>query len=166
MDSNNGQAQFRIVWSNDQYEKRKTRETANGVQLLWPEVRDVPKYSYLRDLYVLERLVIVPDENQEELLGRKLSYEPIWAYRDVNNMPLMPKWEATKLVIDVLLAAMGKTSLRKYVDTEENTTVEGNQQRVAKLHEELFGNETEVGDALRYKEGVVVPNNYKSDREN
>ena len=161
VDTNNGKPQFRIVWANDQTEKRMMRETANGVQLLWPEMREVPKYSYLKDLYVLERLVIVPEEQQKELAGKKLSYEPIWAYRDANNQPLPPIWQATKLVIDVLFAAMGKTSLRKYVDTEENTTPEGHEQRIDKLHAELFGNETEVGDALRYKEGVVVPNNYK-----
>jgi hypothetical protein len=50
--------------------------------------------------------------------------------------------------------------MRKYIDDEQNTTPEGREQRITKLHEELFGNETEVGDALRYKEGVTVPPNY------
>jgi hypothetical protein len=108
---------------------------------------------------VLERLVIVPDENQPELLVKK-SYEPVWTYCDAQRNPLPPVWPATKLVIDTLYAALGKTSLAKYVDSERNTTEEGRQQRVTELQAELFGDETDTGDALRYKEGIVVPPNY------
>ena len=54
-----------------------------------------------------------------------------------------------------------RKSLAKYVDSEENTTPEGRDCRITKLQEELFGNETETGDALRYKEGIVVPTNYE-----
>jgi hypothetical protein len=109
---------------------------------------------------VLERLVVVPDINKKDLPTQKLSYEPIWAYRDANNHPLPPIWDATKLVIDVLYAALGKSNLAKYVDTEENTTKEGRELKITKLQEELFGDETDIGDALRYKEGVTVPSNY------
>jgi hypothetical protein len=48
----------------------------------------------------------------------------------------------------------------KYVDSEKNTTPEGRDQRISEMQMELFGDETEVGDALRYKEGIVVPSNY------
>lgn len=163
IDSNNGQAQYRIVWANDQREKKLMRETAAGVQLLFPEVMEVPKYPYLKDLYVLERLVVVPEDNRKELAGIKLSYEPIWSYRDANSMPLPPIWTATKFIIDVLHAALGKKSLRKYVDSEENTTPEGMDARITKLCEELFGNENETTDALAYREGVVVPTNYNKE---
>lgn len=161
LDSSTGRPMFRIVWANDQLEKRLVTALEFGTQLLFPEVREVKKYSYLKDLYVLERLVVVPDENQMELPTQKLSYEPLWAYHDENNNPLPPLWEPTKFIIDTVFAAMGRGSLRKYVDAEENTTKEGREQRITKLHEELFGNETEAGDALRYKEGIVVPPNYE-----
>jgi hypothetical protein len=90
----------------------------------------------------------------------KQSYEPIWAFCDGNRNPVPPVWNATKFVVDTLLAALGKKSLRKYVDSEENTTEEGRQQKISKLQDELFGNETDTGDALAYKEGVTVPSNY------
>lgn len=150
---------FRIVWSNDQIEKRKMDTLDSGIQLLTPVVREVKKYSYLHDVYVLERLVVVPDFQREELADTKLSYEPLWVYVDAGGNPLPPKWEPTKLVIDTLYAAMGKKSLRKYVDPDVSEGA--SEERLTKLHEELFGNETDVGDALRYKEGVVVPNSYK-----
>jgi hypothetical protein len=161
LDSDTGRAMFRITWANDELEKRKVLESEFGVTLLFPEVREVRKYPYLKDLYVLERLVVVPDINKDELPTQKLSYEPLWAYRDDDGHPLPPLWTPTKFVIDTLYAALGKKSLRKYVDSEKNTTIEGKEQRITELHAELFGNETEVGDALRYKDGVVVPSTYE-----
>lgn len=162
IDTVTGRPIFRIVWANDEVEKRLVDEVA-GIQLLCPEVREVKKYPYLKDLYVLERLVLVPDINQKELPTSKLSYEPVWAYRNEAGMPMPPIWVATQFVVDTLYAALGKKSLAKYVDTEENTTPEGLDARVVKLHEELFGNETETTDALAYHEGIVVPSNYKKD---
>jgi hypothetical protein len=163
LDSDTGRAMFRITWANDEVEKRLISESEGGVQYLYPSVQEVKKYPYLKDLYVLERLVVIPDVNKEELPTQKLSYEPIWAYKDVNNFPLPPIWEATKLVIDVLYAALGKKSLVKYVDSEENTTPEGRDARIEKLGKELFGNETDTGDAMKYGEAIVVPRNYSKE---
>jgi len=160
-DSTTGREMFRIVWANDQLEKRLVRELDNGITLLFPEVREVKKYPYLKDLYVLERLVVVPDMNAHELPTQMLSYEPIWAYRDADDNPLPPIWTATKFIVDSLYAALGKKSLRKYVDDEKNTTPEGREQRIQELQGELFGNETETADAMRYGEAIIVPTNYK-----
>jgi hypothetical protein len=163
IDSSTGRAMFRIVWANDEVEKRLMATLDSGIELLYPTVREVKKYPYLKDLYVLERLVVVPDVNRDELPTQKLSYEPLWAYRDENAMPMPPLWGPTKFVIDTLYAALGKKSLRKYVDSEENTTAEGMDKRITKLAEELFGNETDTGDALAYGEAIVVPNSYKKE---
>lgn len=163
IDSSTGRPIFRIVWANDETEKRLVDELRGGIQLMYPIVMEVEKYPYLKNLYVLERLVVIPEVNQAELPTAKLSYEPLWAYRDENAHPMPPIWDATKFVIDTLYAALGKKSLAKYVDSEKNTTPEGLDQRIVELQEELFGNETEVGDALAYKEGIVVPPNYKKE---
>lgn len=163
IDSDTGRAMFRIVWANDETEKRLMATLDTGIHLLYPEVREVKKYPYLEDLYVLERLVYIPYINQEELPVSKLSYEPLWAYKDGEGNPLPPIWNATKFVIDSLYAALGKKSLAKYVDSEKNTTPEGREQRIIELEGELFGNETETCDALRYHEGIVVPNSYKKE---
>lgn len=160
IDSSTGRAMFRIVWANDQLEKRQVDYTDSGVALLFPEVREVKKYSYLKDLYVLEQLVIVPDQNRKELPISILSYEPLWAYCDENKQPLPPIWDATKFVIDILLAVKGKKSMNKYV---EDTSIENKNQRIKELQDELFGNETATTDALAYKEGVVVPSTYKKE---
>lgn len=158
LDSDTGRPMFRIVWANDEVEKQMVNHTSSGFQLLYPVLAEVKKYPYLKDLYVLERLVVVPDINRSEIPVSRLSYEPIWAYRNDNNDPLPPMWEPTKFIIDTLYAALGKKSLAKYVEPEDK------EDRVKKIQEELFGNETEVGDALRYKEGIVVPSNYKESK--
>jgi hypothetical protein len=79
------------------------------------------------------------------------------------NGPIPPVWSATKFIVDSLYAALGKRSMRKYVESEKETTPEGRDQRIDELKEELFGNETDTCDALRYKEGIVVPSNYKKE---
>ena len=163
LDSSTGRPMFRIVWANDELEKRLVDSLDSGIELLYPAVREVKKYPYLKDLYVLERLVVVPDINQRELPTSKMSYEPLWAYYDEHKMPLPPIWEATRFIVDTLYAALGKTSLAKYVDSEKNTTPEGREQRISELQGELFGNETDTGDALAYKEGIVVPTTYKKE---
>jgi hypothetical protein len=152
---------FRIVWADDQTEKRRVDFTEGGVALLRPEVREVKKYAYLHNFYVLERLVVVPEVDLYELPTIKMSYEPIWTYRGVNNLPVRPVWPATKFVIDTLYAALGKSSMAKYVDSEKNTTAEGREQRISELQKELFADDTDAGDALHYREGIVVPSNYE-----
>ena len=158
-----GRAMFRIVWANNETEKRLMDVTDSGLLLLSPQVREVKKYPYLKNLYVLEHLVLIPEVNAKELPATRMSYEPIWAYRNGKNEALPPVWGPTKFLIDVMLAARGKGNLAKYVDDEKNTTPEGRDQRIKELQQELFGNETETGDAMHYKQGVVVPNSYEKD---
>ncbi len=151
VDTEDGQPQFRIVWADDQLEKRKTEYTETGIRLIHAVIREMKKYMYLKEVYVLERYVLV---DEPELPDVKKSYEPIWVFRDVNGVPLQPNWDVCKIVVDVLYAALGKQSLRKYV---EDVSPEGKEEEIKKIQEELFGNETDVGDALAYKSGIVVP---------
>ena len=160
IDTSAGVPMWRVVWSDDQFEKRLMEYTPSGFQLTLPEVMEVRKYSYVQHKYILERLVIVPDPNKAELAGESFSYEPMWVFQDHDGAYLPPRLDASKFIIDTVYAAMGKSSLRKYIDVNENK-----EKRVEKIQEELFGNETAVGDALAYKEGVSVPSNYKKEEE-
>jgi hypothetical protein len=159
LDTSTNQPMFRIVWADDQIEKRMMTFTEGGVELLYPTILEVRKYNYLKKVWVLERLVLVPYFQQKELADVKMSYEPLWVFVDATGNPLPPLWEPTKIVIDTLYAALGKKHLAVYSDPDFGP--EKKQERIAALQQELFGNETETGDALRYKEGIVVPNNYE-----
>lgn len=155
LDTVTDQSLWRVVWSDDQFENRLMEYTPSGFQLLLPEVIQVRKYSYVHHRYVLERLVVVPVPDKQELADVHLSYEPMWVFQNEQKEYLPPRMDACKFIVDTVYAAMGKRSLRKYVENDE-----GKEKRAEKLHDELFGNETSVGDALAYKEGVVVPQNY------
>lgn len=158
---------FRVVWSDDQFEKRMTKFTDSGIELLNFEVRELPKYLYARHVYILERRVLVPEENIKELAGVKKSYEPLWIFTDKNEQPIRPTIQGAKFVIDTVLAAQGKKSLSKYKDPLEGLTAaeayELNKQRVDQLQVELFGDESDLQGETFNESGsaVFVPPNYK-----
>lgn len=149
-----GQPSWRVVFSDDQLEKRRGTyrdHTKEGLFLREvTEIREVPKYrQWIQHKWILERLTAVPEMCQDELLTR-LSYEPIWVFEDKKGNPLDPIWMAIEYLVTRIL---GKQGRRPFIP-EENA-----EERISKLEEYLFGNETDVGDALAHKEGIVVPEN-------
>jgi len=161
IDTETRESIFRVVWSEDQFEKRLTKHTAAGIELLTPMVCEMPKYrQWIKEKYVLERLVLVPEVNTEEL-GVKKSYEPLWVFRDDKNNYLPPKLEVCRIVIDTLYAALGKKSMAKYVDEEAKNPIEMQEKRINKLQEELFGDESGLLGRTITGESIVVPQQYK-----
>lgn len=148
---------FRVVYSEDQLENRfgTYDDFVPGTKIYLRTVTEwrlVPKYKqWIHNKYLLERLVIVPEQQQNEL-ATKLSYEPIYVFEDKEGNPLPPKWEAIEFIIDSLYAALGKKSMRKYVDPDPNR-----EKSVAQIEQALFGDETAITDALRNKTAVIVP---------
>jgi hypothetical protein len=157
VDTVTGAVMWRVVWSETQMEKRLMYTTDEGLQLLSPEVRLVPKYrQWIQERFVLERLVVVPDVNANELPTQKLSYEPMWVFETQRGIYLPPRFDACKVVVDTIYSHMGRSNLAKYKDpdsTQENA-LENHKVKIDKLVVDMFGNETEVGDALAYGEGV------------
>ena len=147
---------FRVVFSEDQYEKRLTNFTDEGFELIQPEVRLLPKYKqWIREKYVLERLVPVTGETD---LVVKVSYEPAWVFQDKHGNYLPPFYDGCKFVIESLFQAMGrKDTFVKY--TDKNLSVEEREAELKRVQDQLFGNETDVGDHLAYGTGIVVPGN-------
>ena len=162
LDTATGQPIFRIVWSEDQLEKRLTDRSEKGLILPFPMVKLLPKYQWIKEKFVLERLVVVPEQNIKELAGIKLSYEPLWVFKGKNEEYVPPTLWAAKFVIDTLYAAMGKTSLAKYVDEAEKYPEEAKRQRVKKLEEELFGDESNLLGRTVTGEAIVVPQSYET----
>lgn len=157
IDTVTGKPMWRVSWSTDQYEKRLTNYTDMGLLLLTPEVRELPKYQYCKDRWILEQLCLVPEANLSELPAQKQSYENMYTFEHgVTGGPIMPVFEACKFVIDVVEAAKGKKSLRKYVDDEAQNPAEAKEKRIQQLTEELFGDESSIlgrtitGEAVAY----------------
>jgi hypothetical protein len=160
---------WRIIWSDDQYEKRLSEYTIEGLRLIHPKVQELPKYSYVKERYILERLVLVPEINQDELPSAKISYEPMWVWENNKGNFVYPSWQAIEHVISCIYAAIGKhNSGMRYKDPDAGLStkdlVEKEADRIRQIQEDLFGNETDATDALSSREGVIVPFNYKKEK--
>lgn len=167
---------FRVVWSNDQFEKRLMEYTDGGIALLYPEVREVPKYrNWNPNRYILERLVIVPEEQQKELAGLKVSYEPLYTYEDGRGNYLPPKLEATKFIIDSVLSAQavhkafitGNESIdrltTRYSDPEntQEAAMAAKTARINNIIDELGGDESSLmGSTIDCGSASFVPQNF------
>ncbi len=163
-DTVTGLPMWRVSWSEDQFERRLGTYddfTPAGIYLRTvTEVREVPKYrQWITRKYVLENLVGIPVQNQKELPNSKMSYEPLWVFEDGQGNALPPSFEASQFVINAMNAAKGGQSLRKYVD--ENAEAQSSNgkdariDKVNKLTEELFGDESGLGGAIVHGEGVA-----------
>lgn len=151
-----GRANFRIVFSADQFEKRWTDRTDEGFELLNKEVRLLPKYrQWIKDKYILERLVPVgPDSD----LVEKISYEPSYTFQDSNENYLPPRFDVCRMIIDSMYVVMDKAGTHTaYRDPDVSPEVR--KQKLVDMEKLLFGNETSVGDALAHGYGVTVPEN-------
>lgn len=170
VDTITGLAMWRVVWSEDQFEKRYGTYddyTPGGLYIRTvTEVREVPKYrQWIKEKYVLERLVVIPEISAGDLPAAKLSYEPMFPFQGKNNEYLPPKINVAIFVIDTVLAAQGKGSLAKYKDPvaglSKEEYLEMRQKEVDELQKDLFGNETDTGDAMAHGEAIIVPSNFE-----
>lgn len=168
MDTVTGLSIFRVVWAEEQMEYRKGYYedfTPSGVFIRGvEEIRYTKKYPYLKNVYVLERLVVIPVINQDDLPATKISYEPLHSFRR-NSEAQPPSIAACQFLIDSVLAVQGKGTLAKYKDPLAGLStpelIEAKNAELQAIQDELFGNETDTGDALAHNEAIVVPRNYE-----
>jgi len=156
---------WRLVWSEDQYEHRLTNHSREGFELPYPQVRLLPKYKQWINppCWVLERLVVVPIQNLNELPSQAKSYEPIHPFLNPKTeMPIDPVFRACKFLVDCIYAAQGKRSMAKYVDEEALHPEESRKERIDNLVLELFGDEsmlmgrTVTGEAVGFTTSKIL----------
>lgn len=175
LDTVTGLSIFRISWLDDQFENRLSKFTPSGMELLTPIMQLLPKYNnYPEHTYMLERLVVVP-YFQEQELSSKLSYEPLWNF-DIGQQP---KIEACKFIIDTVLTAQAVSKMMIDPDThierplaKYNDHPDGNNEeefrdkqlaRINNLTDELFGDESGLMGTTHNESSsaIIVPHNYK-----
>lgn len=166
IDSDSTQAMWRVSWAADQYEMRVDDVTPLGVRLLFPEMMNFPKYSWIKDNWILENLVLVPLENLTEIPQFKKSYECIWRFHDRFKKPVEPHFWACQFIIDSVMAAKtgNPMNVRKYYDpnvsSDPKEQLEINKKRIDDLVEQLFGDESDLMLRTVTGEAVIVPRNY------
>lgn len=155
----NGQANFRLVWSEDQYEKRLSTFSDYYGHIFLRSVREVrycKKYSWIDRRFILEKLV--PNITPEELpCDGPLTYCPIFVFENVQGIALTPNWRATNLLVQHLL--YGKRSKLSLATMAEQYDAELEADKQFML--EYLNNEfPAVAAQLVHGEGISVPNSY------
>lgn len=154
---------YRISWAEDQYEKRYVTHNRFGFELSNPVIEERPKYSWLKGKFILEACILVPKGDKKYDLAGDISYECIWVFERGNGDALPPNYTVCKFVIETRERNMNfDNSSPKYPDEVE--TKEEKEARLKILENELFGNETRIGDRLAIQEGIVVPQSYNGER--
>lgn len=166
---------YRLVWSEDQYENRlgeypRLDNSGNYLGMV-TGFQFVAKYKqWMPRQWVLEMLIPVPEHNNE--LTGKLTYEPLHGFINAyNGKHIDPTYRAIQFMIKNLQAQAAKKNKVEYKDPlidqcDPKISFEVNEARIKSLMTELFGNENDNTDALAYKEGVTVPNNYNKTSDN
>jgi hypothetical protein len=125
----------------------------------------VPKYrQWVKEKYVLERLVAIPEQNLIDLPATKMSYEPIWVFQDKNENYLPPRIDACKFIIDTVYAAQyGTKNLKKYHDPDSSQEAElaNRKERINGIIDELFGDQSSLAGTTKTGETIIVPRNYE-----
>lgn len=159
IDTDSSLPMWRVVWSDNQTEKRYTDRTDSGILLLTPEIRELPKYQWIKARWILEQLANIPEQHQKELAGLKKGYSVIWNFTGSDGNAVEPTFEACKFIIDTVYAALGKQSLAKYTD-DPDTKEGAAEKRIETLENELFGDESSLLLRTVTGEAAIVPSNY------
>lgn len=167
---------WRVVWSEDQLEKRYGTFddiTPAGIYLRTvTEVREVPKYrQWIHNKYLLERLVVIPAQDAKQLPTQKVSYEPIHIFQDRNENALPPKYAACEFAIQLIYAVQyGDHSVARYVDPDncQEAEIANRQARIAEIQEALHGDESGLmgatlapSQAIAGGSAIIVPHTYE-----
>lgn len=164
----NGLPIWRVVWAAEQYEKRidtfDDRDENGQLIRQVTEMRECPKYQWIKDLHILERLVVVPLSNVVELAGTKISYELLFMFWDKNGNYLPPNFNVCQFVIETVYAAQyGTGNLKKFLDPE-GTPEKAKQEKVRRINEiveYLHGEDASFHDQMIHGEGILMPSNYQ-----
>lgn len=143
-----GQAIFKLVWSGDVTEKQDGEHhefDASGKLLrIFKGIKEVPKYQNtgVFDRYVLE--TFAPNGQDD--------YEPVFVFQTSDRKFLPPAWKAIEMICYAWVNKNNKDAKPKEVTQEEEREMSE-----AGIFEELFGNETDVSDAMKAGSGIALP---------
>ena len=152
-----GLPMWRVVWADDQLEKRKSKFSPKGIELIVPEVFEFPKYLHIKGKWILENLVLVPEFQRDELCGVTKSYECLFVFEhQLTGKMLPPRYDVCQFVIHNVEVAKGaRFNSAKYTEDPEKARKE-----LDAMQEYLWGDETAIVDHTQYGTGVFVPSNY------
>lgn len=160
---------FRVAFSNDMFEVRTglfERYTESGIFLGSAiETKKVPKYSYIKDKYVLE----VYTRAFPEIFGRSIVqaegivkegdfYEPLRVFRTKKGDYLPPNLDVCKIICDRFIELInrppGQRLTEKIAMGNEKAEVDA---EVAKFFDILSQDDSDLMQKFRYQEATILP---------
>lgn len=157
-----GHQGFRLVYVTKDYkERRYVTHTDAGIELPFKLLKETRKYPHINERYVLERLTVIPEFVETDLVD-KLSYEPIWTY-EVNRINgsikeivgVAPNYGALKFVVEKVLEAVRLGGYYVNTEAKDEQLLKEEAEELANIEDYLFGDETPIGDALSTRSGVA-----------
>lgn len=151
---------WRIVWSKDEYEKRlgTFRDFIPGTDVLLrevTEVREVPKYSYIKPRWILEKLMYAPTPELPD--SDKPHYEVIYVFENLQGTAMFPIWDYTKYLIDTIMLGAEEAARRnKYMNPDKLEAMmnEEDNKKQEKIYDELLQESSPLAAALGDGEAV------------
>ncbi len=146
---------YRVVWSEDMTEKRfSTLETDR------PAVIELPKYSYARERFVLEKLMPENNRPPDNEVPVWDGYEPIYIFEDSKNQYLPPLFDVCVTYIYFIQNPVKKTKYDFEQDEIKRTLMRRN-----KYFDMIDDSRPYLVGMLHDKEAVTVPSNYNKDNK-
>lgn len=152
---------FRVVFSEDQYEKRFGTFSDWYGKIFVREYRGmevVKKYPYIRGRWVLEKLM---QAMTDEVIGLDLdghSYEPVYTFEDKNRQELPVQLWAVEAIVKRLLGVM-TGSVPKMTEDDVEAAEQASYDREVAYFDDYLA-DVQGGDVavkLNAKEAIVVP---------
>lgn len=126
---------YRIVWADDQFEKRES--TFSDFHMIHTlirtekEVREVRKYPDFLGLHILETLTFCPFPDVKTHNG----YEPLFVFQRNDGTRLQPIWSAVEFIIKRLNTKVELKSESNFVEQDEKEAEQEAQDFLAMLED-------------------------------
>lgn len=157
-----GPAKFRVAWSEDLFETRKGLFSELAIV---EEVRRVPKYSYIKDKFILEVYTrAFPDtfgsaisESQFKVLVSD-GYEPLRVFQTRKNEYLPPNLDVCKVICDAFSELINRPKSQRLTEKiNARNEKESIDSEVTKFFNILTMSDSDLLQQFKSKEAIILP---------
>lgn len=158
---------FRLSWSEDQRELRTGEFDvhANGIFLRTETgTREMAKYPYLRERYILEQWYPPELSFCPELPNSQYgSYEPIYVFEDGNGNRLPLNMKVVEMIMH---AKFNQSESQKDKDCRMRADQDIKDKKEVEYFEDALELSSDIMSNLHFGEGIIVPKEYEGNSPN
>jgi len=152
-----GEPLYRIVWSDKMYEKRYGRYNDYYGDIFirtFVGVREVLKYNYISERWILERYISPELSHNKELVDSQYgTYEPLFVFESAKGKYLAPNFKVIQFIMNFINRPKGPIA----EDDADRKTYS--------MMMDYLNDRTDTQIALHFKEGVGYSKEIKDARD-